>query len=29
LYDKQNRENWDDVYRQDAVGSDRDGTGTK
>jgi glycosyltransferase involved in cell wall biosynthesis len=29
LYEKQNQENWDDVYRREAVGSDRDTNGTK
>ncbi|MGC1454676.1 MAG: hypothetical protein WA946_05765 [Nitrospirota bacterium] len=29
LYEEQNQENWEAVYRREAVGSDRDGTGTK
>jgi hypothetical protein len=29
LYEQKNQENWDDVYRREAVGSDRDTTGTK
>jgi hypothetical protein len=29
LYEKQKRENWDTVYRREAVGSDHDTTGTK
>ena len=29
LYEEQNQENWDAVYRREAAGADRDGTGTK